>query len=146
MTMETSQTDIPQRPLALHYTAIFLIWEVPNFFLNIQRQLDRYGYRRSRVRRFNRWCILSTYAVIRLAMGTYSLFWMASDMITTLLDPEPRLELAHVWPGARLGGEGETQVVPRPPTYLALFQMGAMVLLAAQGFWWFRKIALKGDF
>lgn len=71
---------------------------------------------------------------------------MASDMITTLSDPEPRIRVAHVWPAARTTSEGEMQIVPQPPMYLALFQMGAMSVLAVQGFYWFRKIAMKGDF
>lgn len=79
-------------------------------------------------------------------MGTYSLFLMMNDMVTTLRDPEPRLGLAYVWIGARMNGEENMQAVAKPPIYLALFQMGAMTLLAAQGFWWFRKIAMKGDF
>ncbi|KAE9366461.1 hypothetical protein N431DRAFT_548353 [Stipitochalara longipes BDJ] len=133
------------RPMALHYTAIFLIWELPNLFLNIQRQLDRYGMRKSWFRRVNRVCILSTYATLRLGLGTYSIFWMGRDMITTLMDPNPKLGVAHIVPQLRAVGEGGFQTVQSVPVYLALFQLGSMMFLSAQGYWWFRKIFIKGD-
>jgi hypothetical protein len=139
-------TNGRQRPMALHYTAIFLIWELPNLFLNIQRQLDRYGMRQSWVRRVNRVCILSTYATLRLGLGTYSILWMGRDMVITLMDPNPKLGMAHIVPQLRVVGEGEIQIVQGVPAYLALFQLGSMVFLSAQGYWWFGKIFLKGDF
>ncbi|KAN0092490.1 TLC domain containing protein [Hyaloscypha variabilis] len=133
------------RPMALHYSAIFLIWEVPNLFLNIQRNLDRYGKRLSWIRRMNRLCILSTYATLRLGIGTYSILWMGHDMVITLMDSNLKLGVAHIVPQLRVIGQGGFQTVQGVPAYLALFQLGSMVFLSAQGYWWFWKIFAKGD-
>ncbi|CAG8975960.1 hypothetical protein HYALB_00012198 [Hymenoscyphus albidus] len=72
------------RPLSLHYNAHLMIWELPNIFLNIQRQLDSAGLKSALTPKVNRLILLATYIVVRLGTGSLTLWWMASDMLATL--------------------------------------------------------------
>jgi len=134
-----------QKPLSLHYSAGFLIWEIPNLFLNIQRQLDNHGLREHWLRAVNKLFLLSTYAIFRLGFGTMSISDMARDMLVTWLDPKPRIGAEHVLPTLVSSTRGESQEVECLPVLLALVQLVSMMLLHLQGFYWFSKIVAKGD-
>jgi hypothetical protein len=129
----------------LHYSAGFLIWEIPNLFLNIQRQLDNHGLREHWFRAVNKLFLLSTYAIFRLGFGTMSISDMARDMLVTWLDPKPRIGAEHVLPSLASVARGESQEVGCLPVLLALVQLVSMMLLHLQGFYWFSKIVAKGD-
>jgi hypothetical protein len=70
---------------------------------------------------------------------------MARDMFLTWMDPEPRIGTDHVLPSLVSVGKGESQEVGRLPVLLALAQLGSMLLLHCQGFYWFSKVVAKGD-
>ncbi len=89
--------------------------------------------------------LLSTYATVMLGFGTVSLNRMALGVIVTAKDPHPREEAAHAVPYLSNVGQGESQAVRRLPILLAFVQLGSMVFLHLQGFYWFAKILRKGD-
>ncbi|KAG9239928.1 TLC domain-containing protein [Calycina marina] len=131
------------RPQGLHYTATFLIWELPNLFLNIQRYLDRSGRRQTSVRAINRLFLLSTYVTLRLAFGTLSLIQMGKDMLITSQFQHPRIRAEHVLPSIRSGEL--IQEITQMRWFLAFVQLGSLTFLNMQGFYWFTKIMAKGD-
>ncbi|KAG0650645.1 Topoisomerase I damage affected 4 [Hyphodiscus hymeniophilus] len=133
------------RPLALHYTGAYLLWELPNIFLNFQRQLDNSGRRKTWYRTVNRGFLLSTYAIFRLALGSMTIFQMGRDMILTRRDPHPKLGVQHIVPPLLSTGHQGVQEVQTMPVVLAIIQLGSMAFLHLQGFYWFSKILLKGD-
>ncbi|KAH7387010.1 TLC domain-containing protein [Phaeosphaeria sp. MPI-PUGE-AT-0046c] len=133
------------RPLALHYTGTFLIWELPNLFLNFQRLLDHSGRRNSWYRAVNRIVLLSTYAVFRLGLGSFSLLRMSHQFFLTATDPHPMLRAECVVPSLLVNSEAKAQQVSRLPILLAIFQLTSMTVVHIQGFVWFTKIVLKGD-
>lgn len=103
------------------------------------------GDRKNCIRTVNRMLLLSTYATVRLGFGTISLIRMAHDMVVTARDPHPRVGAEHMVPYLLKVGDGESQAVQRLQVLLAFIQLGSMVLLHVQGFYWFAKIARKGD-
>lgn len=121
-----------------------MIWELPNIFLNIQRQLDSAGFRGSLARKLNRIILLATYTMVRLGTGTLTLLWMASDMLTTLQDPRPMVGVVHVVPQNPTSAVANNREV-QLPVALAAIQLGSLALLHYQGFYWFAKILTKGD-
>jgi hypothetical protein len=138
-------TLLPQRPLGLHFTGAYLIWELPNIFLNFQRQLDNSGRKKTWYRVLNRLVLLSTYAIFRLGMGSVTIFQMGHDMVLTQRDRHTKLGVQHIVPSMLHVGIQEAQEVRRMPVLLAIIQLGSMTFLHFQGFYWFSKILLKGD-
>jgi hypothetical protein len=129
----------------LHYSGAFLIWELPNLFLNFQRLLDHSERRNSWYRAVNRIVLLSTYAIFRLGLGSISILFMAHDLFVTAMDPNPILRAECVVPSLLTNDEAEGKDVSKLPMPLAIFQLISMTVVHVQGFVWFTKIILKGD-
>jgi hypothetical protein len=108
--------------------------------LNIQRQLDKLGYRKSNARRINRAILLSTYALVRLGYGTIVIANLILDMCVTFRNPN-QVRKEHLLPGVGELGKDQLQL----PPLLAVLQVGSVVFLHYQGFTWFSKILKKGD-
>lgn len=70
---------------------------------------------------------------------------MARDITTTARDLHPEVGATHVVPYLRSVGAGQSQKVPGLPLLVAVFQLGSLGFLHFQGFYWFAKIAFKGD-
>ena len=70
---------------------------------------------------------------------------MAHDVILTVQDLHPRIGAQHVVPSLLRVEEYGIQGVRRLPALLAFFQLGSMMFLHFQGFYWFSKILVKGD-
>jgi hypothetical protein len=121
------------------------MWELPNIFLNFQRQLDNSGRKKTWYRAINRVILLSTYVIFRLGQGSISIFQMAYDMFLTQQDRHPKLGAQYIVPSLLRVGSEEVQEVRRLPVLLAMIQLGSMAFLHFQGFYWFSKILLKGD-
>ena len=64
-------------------------------------------------------------------------------MLVTWQYQHPMIRAEHVIPSMRNGEV--VQEVPQMKGFLAVVQLGSMVFLNLQGFYWFAKIMAKGD-
>ncbi|KAH8811665.1 putative polyketide synthase [Xylogone sp. PMI_703] len=137
-------TGIGFRPLALCYTPVFLMMEVPNIFLNIQKFLDKNNLYDSQIRTLNRYALITTYLLFRTIPGAYYQILISRDFLRAIREVDPKIPASYLLtpPTSRITSADSAMLysVPPVPVLLAAVQVIALTALNGQGLYWFSQI------